>query len=121
LPDLSTRARAAATRLGRLGGTMEEQRVTTWLRFVAATGKVTDSVAHGVRPTAEDLQDALFELAVVTGLWGAEISDSVEVAVTRREMGLRRRVVGSQAAVPNAESNDPTLRDPVSKLPAAAE
>lgn len=107
--DVSSRARALATQNQDITGGRAYQRITAWLRMQSALGPLNDAVQNENTPPSIELSEALYWFSVLTGLWGVEITEAIEAAVVKREMGMRRAVPKSLAPIPDEGG---TMRDP---------
>jgi hypothetical protein len=106
MSDLSNRARLLATKEGLIaGGTNSKSHIT--FDLINALSELPSAP----KPTVT-LNRALFDMAALCSLYGIDIVDGVQMAIEQREITGKRLVPGTLAPVPNAKTNDGTLRDP---------
>lgn len=111
MSDLGARARAIASKQG-LRGSQQEQRITAWFAVNTALTNLRPFLFEKSSQTAsKEFADLLFWTTVMASLWGDDIIDIAAAAIDQREMAARTPVPGTTAPVPNAASNDGTLRD----------
>lgn len=61
------------------------------------------------------LNRVLFDIAVLSSLFGQDIVDGVQSAIEQREISGKKPIPGTLAPVPNARANEGSLRDPSGK------
>lgn len=100
MSDLSVRARAVATKEG-LNGKAET--LTDLHQALGDFGKLRGP---------KEWYRVLFDVAVLSAMIGIDVVDGVQAAIEQREISGKKAIPGTLAPVPNAVTNDGTMRDP---------
>jgi hypothetical protein len=100
MSDLSVRARALAVREGL------NSKVETLADLHQALGD------YGKLRGPKEWARVLFDVAVLSAMIGIDVVDGVQAAIEQREVSGRKVFPGTKAPVPNAMTNDGTMRDP---------
>lgn len=111
MSDLSTRARAIAVKQNLIGqnGNQYLDRVAVFFDLYRALAEVGMAKPNDA---SKALSDVLFDIATLCALYGQDIVDGTMSAIEQRELTGKKAVPGTLAPVPNARTNDGTLRDP---------
>lgn len=110
MSDLSTRARQIATKEGLLLADPHRAKTDLLLGIFASLSEINPY--EPLTAQSKEWAEVVFKITVLSSLFGIDIVDAVQAAIDQKELTGKPRLPGTAAPVPNAKTNDGTLRDP---------